>query len=76
MVTGGLLTKGKLGDRAGAFGGLRGFSNGLAMAKRKGKWGYIDKKGDWIIEPIYDHVHPFNEGASNRIGERWMDDNQ
>jgi len=51
------------------FGGLRGFSNGLAMARRKGKWGYIDEKGIWVIEPIYDHVHPFKEGVATVSGK-------
>jgi hypothetical protein len=28
------------------------------------KYGFINKKGDWQIPPIYRHVHPFNKGAA------------
>jgi hypothetical protein len=31
------------------------FSDGLAAAKKDGKWGYIDKTGKWVIEPQFDN---------------------
>jgi hypothetical protein len=29
-----------------------------------GKWGYIDRKGDWVIEPRFDAVSPFSQGLA------------
>ena len=29
------------------------FNNGYAAAKQNGEWGLINKKGEWVIEPIY-----------------------
>ena len=26
------------------------------------KWGFINKKGEWVIEPKYNWVRPFSEG--------------
>jgi hypothetical protein len=38
----------------------RSFSEGLAPATNaKGFWGYIDKKGNWIIKPQYDFADNF-----------------
>ncbi len=33
-----------------------GFSNGLAAVCKNGKWGYVDKKGKFIIEPAYEYA--------------------
>ena len=39
--------------------------NGLARAKgENGLWGYIDIKGEWVIEPIYSEVGPFNKESA------------
>ena len=43
---------------------IRGFSEGLAAAKREDKWGYIDKTLHWVVLPIYDNVGYFNEGLA------------
>ncbi len=44
----------------------RGF---LAGAKKDGKWGFINDKGEWIIQPAFDKVLPFREGlAAANIG--------
>ena len=29
-----------------------------------GKWGFIDKRGEFVIKPIYDRVSPFSEGMA------------
>ncbi|WP_164851235.1 WG repeat-containing protein [Larkinella soli] len=45
-------------DEADAFVGEFGY-----RAARKGtKWGFIDPKGEWKIEPIYEDVTPFHDG--------------
>ncbi|MBU6454790.1 MAG: WG repeat-containing protein [Cyanobacteria bacterium REEB67] len=42
-----------------SFGETQPFSEGLAAASVLGRWGFIDKNGDWIIEPIYEDAGPF-----------------
>ncbi len=37
------------------------FSTDLITAKYKNKWGYMDKKGQWIIEPTFKKATPFIE---------------
>ncbi len=39
---------------------LRGFCNGIAVAKWNGKYGYIDEKGRVMIEAKYDEAMPFS----------------
>lgn len=34
------------------------------MAQLYGKWGYIDKTGKFVIEPIFDIAFSFNEGLA------------
>jgi hypothetical protein len=44
------------------FGKIGNFGNGLAPARNvEDKWGYINEKGDWIIQPQYSNAHTFNE---------------
>ena len=38
------------------FNGARAFKNGFAAVKQGEKWGFIDTKGNWVIEPGYDSV--------------------
>lgn len=45
------------------------FSDGLAAVKKNGKWGYINTKGDVVIDFIYDDAAPFNEGRA-LVGRR------
>lgn len=40
------------------------FSEGLASAKKDGKWGYIDKKGNVVIDFIYENAGDFSEGLA------------
>lgn len=35
------------------------FNEGLAPAKMKGLWGFINKKGEWIITPEYKNANTF-----------------
>jgi len=43
--------------------------NGLARVKGKGKWGFINRDGDYIIPPLYDLVGSFSEGVAAIIIE-------
>ena len=41
------------------------FSEGLApAANAKGLWGYIDSKGNWVINPMYDYTDSFASGEA------------
>ncbi|MGV3631690.1 MAG: WG repeat-containing protein [Bacteroidota bacterium] len=40
------------------------FSEGYALVKSSGKWGYIDTLGAWYIEPEYDKGQPFQNGIA------------
>jgi hypothetical protein len=43
----------------------RFFSEGLApAANANGFWGYIDKKGNWIINPVYEFTDDFENGEA------------
>src|SRR4029434_6193855 len=48
------------------------FSEGLLPASRGGKWGYIDRQGQFVIAPQFDEVWGFSEGlAAMRQGDLW-----
>jgi len=53
------------------------FSEGLAQVQVRGRWGYVDTQGEWVVEPTYERADPFREGlASVRKGETqygWID---
>lgn len=53
------------------------FSEGLAQVQVRGRWGYVDTQGEWVVEPRYERADPFREGvASVRKGEKqygWID---
>jgi WG repeat protein len=49
-----------------------GFSEGLVPAKKNKKWGYLDTKGQFVIEPQFEKAFPFSEGlAAVSVGEKW-----
>jgi len=44
---------------------VRFFSDdGYAAVQKDGKWGYIDKKGNWLVTPRYDYAGSFSEGKA------------
>lgn len=48
------------------------FSDGLAGVKIDGKWGFIDKAGNMVISPKFDHAEKFSEGvAAVSLECRW-----
>jgi len=54
----------------------KNLSINLYPAQKNGKWGYIDKKGNWKIEPRFNYAKPFFEGraAVNVITSTTFDD--
>jgi hypothetical protein len=50
------------------FSSTRSFAEGLApAANAKNDWGYIDKKGNWVIKPAYDFADTFDSGEARVI---------
>ena len=48
------------------------FSEGFAWVRKDGKWGYINTKGEQIVECKFDDVDYFNEGfAAVRKDGKW-----
>ena len=55
------------------FDGARDFSEGLAWVEKDGKWGYINTKGEQIVECKFDHANVFNEGfAVVKKDDKWI----
>ncbi|GAB3917139.1 WG repeat-containing protein [Larkinella terrae] len=40
---------------------------GLRAARKGGKWGYVDQKDQWHIDPVYDDVTPFQNGKATVV---------
>lgn len=48
------------------------FHDGVAMARKDELIGFIDKSGNWVIEPRYDAARDFHNGyAAVRKGDKW-----
>lgn len=55
------------------FSNARSFSEDLApAANTKGIWGYINAKGEWIINPAYDFTDNFDNGEARVMKEQKM----
>jgi hypothetical protein len=48
----------------GKFQYLTNFSNGLALVEQNGKWGYINKLGEFVIPATYSHASDFSDGLA------------
>jgi hypothetical protein len=48
------------------------FHEGIAPASISGKWGFIDRKGKWIVEPRFEEVQAGGGGRFGvRVGNVW-----
>ncbi|HRF40725.1 MAG TPA: WG repeat-containing protein, partial [Saprospiraceae bacterium] len=43
---------------------VRGFVQGRAAVRKKGRWGYIDNRARWIAEPQFRAAWSFSEGLA------------
>lgn len=44
----------------------------LSQKQLEGKWGFVDKGGEWVVKPKFDEVKPFKEDyAAVRKGDKW-----
>jgi len=52
---------------------VRSFSEGLAPVQATNKrWGYVNEKQQWIIQPRFEDAHEFKDGkAAVRQNGRW-----
>jgi hypothetical protein len=53
--------------------GLRSFREGVAEAcDRFGRWGFLNKAGEWSVQPLFKECHSFSEGmAAVRNEQGW-----
>lgn len=48
------------------------FKEGLALVGKNRKWGFIDKTGAFVIDPIYNDALPFSDGlAAVKTRNKW-----
>ncbi len=50
--------------------GPRDFQEGLAAVRVKGRFGFVDRTGAWVIEPRFELTYGFEGG----LAEVWMED--
>ena len=51
---------------------LGNHSCSLVKVRWKGKYGYVDSNGHWVIAPCFEMAHHFSEGlAAVRIDGKW-----
>ncbi len=58
---------------------LAGYSDGVMLLEKEGKYGFLDYTGRWIAQPIYTYAQPFIEGLAVigfSSGKRCMIDNK
>lgn len=54
----------------GRFWSLHDMREGLIRAhdRRSGKWGFLSRDGDWVMEPIYTRAQDFSDGLAAVVG--------
>ncbi len=50
------------------------FNEDMLAVEKGGKWGYINKKGEWVIEPQFDEACAFQENGYAIVGIETKDD--
>lgn len=49
---------------------LVSFTEGIFVVERNRKYGTIDRRGAWIVKPLYDYIWPYSEGLAAAAIER------
>ncbi|MEE9351354.1 MAG: WG repeat-containing protein, partial [Thiotrichaceae bacterium] len=52
------------------FQNVSSFSEGLVSVKKKGKWGYINKKNEVVIPLKYDRAYDFHDGVAVVVSDK------
>lgn len=39
---------------------VKSFNHGFSSVKSKGKWGVMNAKGEWVVQPTYEAVNTYN----------------
>ncbi len=48
------------------------YENALNVKDKNGKWGYLDKDGNWFIKPVFEDASPFSQGlAAVKKNGKW-----
>lgn len=48
------------------------YEDTYAAVKKDGKWGFVDKDGQWFIEPMYENARSFSNGyAAVQMDDQW-----
>lgn len=56
---------------------LKGYSNGILLLYKNGRYGYMDNTGRWLVQPEYPYARPFFEGLAvitDKNGKKFMID--
>ena len=65
-----------LADEESGVSNLQGFYDGLSAAHPAedwNRWGYVNQKGEWVIEPVYDSAGDFHNGkAIACLNDTWV----
>ena len=46
------------------------FSEGMAYVGIKGRWGFVDRSGNIVIEPKFTHADSFSNGLARVVTEQ------
>lgn len=68
-----LLFVGACGSPGPKYRNVRSYSEGLAPVQtQSGKWGFINERQDWVIQPRFDDAKEFQGGkAAVRQNGKW-----
>ena len=68
-----LLSIGACGSSGPKYHNVRSYSEGLAPVQaQSGKWGFINERQDWVIQPRFDDAKEFQGGkAAVRQNGKW-----
>lgn len=40
------------------------YSSGMILLEKDGKYGYMNYKGEWVVQPVYSYAEPYFEGLA------------